>query len=87
METGELLRTLQGHSGWVQSVAISHDGQFIASGSNDKTIKIWSWETGKLLTTFTGHLGSVNSVAFSPDRLFLVSGSDDKTVKIWGCDS
>ncbi|MCL1475093.1 WD40 repeat domain-containing protein, partial [Argonema antarcticum] len=41
LATGNLIRTLSGHSGYVYSVAISPDGQTLVSGSNDKTIKIW----------------------------------------------
>lgn len=40
-ETGGLLKTLEGHTNFVNSVSISPDGNFIASASNDKTIKIW----------------------------------------------
>jgi WD40 repeat protein len=81
--SGELLRTLTGHSGEVKSVAISPDGQTLVSGSADKTIKIWRLDTGELLQTLTDHSGAVNSVALSPDGQLLASGSSDKTVKIW----
>ena len=75
--------TLTGHSNWVFSIAISPDGQTLASGSSDKTIKIWHLSTGKLLHTLTEHSEWVRSVVFSPDGQILVSGSDDKTIKIW----
>ncbi|MCL1475132.1 caspase family protein, partial [Argonema antarcticum] len=57
---------LMGHSGWVNSVSFSPDGQTIASGSFDKTIKLWSRD-GKELATLQGHSSEVNSVSFSPD--------------------
>jgi len=76
------LRTLTGHTGRVWSVAFSPDGQFLASGSGDKTVKIWRVSDGKEVRTLTGHTDLVLSVAFSPDGQFLASGSDDKTVKI-----
>ncbi|MBC6472345.1 MAG: WD40 repeat domain-containing protein [Hormoscilla sp. GM102CHS1] len=79
----QCLQTLRGHAGAVSSVAISPDGQTIASGSSDNNIKIWQLLTGSLLLTLTGHADAVLSVAFSPDGLYLASGSKDKTVNIW----
>ena len=83
--TGELLRTLSGHFGEVNSVTISSVGvgEILFSGSADKIIKIWELETGKILHTLTGHTDEVKSVAISPNREILVSGSADKTIKIW----
>lgn len=79
----KLLRTLVGHKGTVLSVAFDPTGQTLASGSSDKTVKIWDVATGKLLRTFVGHHERVQSVAFDPTGQILASGSDDKTVKIW----
>ncbi|KAK0627618.1 hypothetical protein B0T14DRAFT_139926 [Immersiella caudata] len=76
------LQTLEGHSGSVQSVTFSPDGQQLASGSY-KTIKIWDPTSGQCLQTLEGHSGSVQSVTFSPDGQQLASGSYDKTIKIW----
>ena len=59
----------------------------LASGSEDKTIKLWRVEDGSLVRTLTGHKagvwGIVNSVSFSPDGRLLASGSGDKTIKLW----
>lgn len=79
--TEKLVRTLTEHSGRVRSVAYSSDGQTLASGGDDNTIRIWNFQTGELLETL-GHLGPVNSVAFSPNGQTLVSGSDDTTIKV-----
>jgi WD40 repeat protein len=86
--TGELLRTLKGHSGTISSLAIDPFGHILASGSYDGTIKIWSLHTGQLLHTLDvrnrqGSPVEVLSIAFGGDGQTLISGSTDGTVKIW----
>jgi WD40 repeat protein len=71
------------HTDGVSSVAFSPDGSLLASGSRDRTIKLWRVADGSLVRTITGHTGEVNSVAFSPDGSLLASGSEDRTVKLW----
>ena len=78
------LKTLEGHSYGVLSVAYSPDGTKIISGSGDETVKIWDANTGECLKTLEGHSVWVFSVAYSPDGTKIVSGSLDNTVKIWG---
>ncbi|OQX25165.1 MAG: hypothetical protein BWK80_17015, partial [Desulfobacteraceae bacterium IS3] len=68
---------------YVNSVAYGPDGMLIASGSDDKTVRLWDAETGRELRTFIGHSSSVNSVSFSADGARIASGSDDVTVRVW----
>ncbi|WP_293061991.1 MULTISPECIES: hypothetical protein [unclassified Moorena] len=76
---------LKGHRDWVSSVSFSPDGQLIASGSRDKTIKLWR-KDGTLLKTLRGHRAGIHSVSFSQDGQIIASGSEDKTVKLWRKD-
>jgi WD40 repeat protein len=78
-----LANTLTGDANMIVSVAISPDGQTIASSGDDRTVKIWNITTGEEIATLKGHFRKVNAVAMSPDGKTLVSGSDDNTIKVW----
>ena len=79
-------RILTGHTKEVLSVCITPNGKLVASGSVDKTVKVWEARTGALKHTLDKHTGAVTSVALTPDGNTLVSGSQDKTVRIWDLD-
>ena len=81
--TGEELKTLNGHTGFVQSVAFSRDDAYIVSGSNDRSVRVWDASKGEELKTLYGHTDYVQSVAFSSDGTRIVSGSDDRSVRVW----
>ncbi|MBO3460830.1 serine/threonine protein kinase [Aetokthonos hydrillicola Thurmond2011] len=86
-ENWRCVHTLKDHSNMVHTVATSPNGQLVASGSNDSTIKLWQLDTGKLLRSlggwFSGHSSMVHTVTFSPDGQVLASGSWDDTIKLW----
>jgi len=70
------------HLASVWCVAFSGDGHLIASGSADRTVKVWDAATGLCLHTFRGHSNSVNIVTFSPDSRFCASASK-REILIW----
>jgi WD40 repeat protein len=78
-----LITTLTGHTGSVRVIALSVDGKYLISGSDDTTLKVWDWQTGVEVRTLTGHTGSVRVIALSVDGKYLISGSDDTTLKVW----
>ena len=86
-ETGKILKRFIGHTDDVWCVCFSPDGKYIASGSDDNTVKLWEVESGKEIRTLTGHTDDVESVSFSPDGKYIASGSDDNTVKLWEVES
>lgn len=74
---------LTGHQALVNQVLFSPNGQFFASASFDKSVKLWNARTGKFITSFRGHVGSVYQLAWSSDSRLLSSASKDGTVKLW----
>jgi WD40 repeat protein len=72
-----------GHTDLVRSVAFHPDGQMLASGSADQTIRLWDVESGACLHVLHGHTAPVRSVAFHPDGQMLASGSADQTIRLW----
>jgi len=76
--------TFTGHEGDVNSVAVSHDGQWIVSGSDDRGVRFWNPKSGTAQFTLdTGHKELVYSVDLSPAGNLLATGSDDREARIW----
>src|SRR5262249_8847430 len=65
--TGKLRQTLQGHALGIQAIAVSRDGQYLISGSVDRTARLWKLATGQPVGLPLQHQGAVRHVAFSPD--------------------
>ncbi|MDI1433284.1 WD40 repeat domain-containing protein [Polyangium sorediatum] len=76
-------RPLLGHTGPVEALAFSPDGKRLASGSRDKSVRIWDVAAGTEKFRLPGHSNTVTAVAFSPDGNLLASGSADKSARIW----
>jgi WD40 repeat protein len=81
--TGTHVYTYHGHSAFVNALAWSRDGKYIASGSSDYTVQVWDSTSGRHIYTYQGHSGSVEAVAWSPDGKRIVSGSSDGTAQEW----
>ena len=76
------LNILQDHTDSIWSVAWSPDGQMLATGSQDYTVKLWDRKTGACLKTLQGHTSWVRSVVWIGDGQ-VASGSADETIKLW----
>lgn len=83
MVTDKPVCRMHGHQQLVNHVSFSPDGKLIASGSFDKSVRVWDGLTGKFLVRLLGHVGSVYQLAWSADSRMVASASKDSTVKLW----
>jgi WD40 repeat protein len=85
-DTPFLYKILRGHKDSVKAVCFSPDGQFLATGSQDSTVKIWSTTTTRCLQTLEGHIGVVCAVTYTPDGKYLLTACDDNLVRLWSTE-
>jgi ribosome assembly protein 4 len=78
---------MTGHNQLVNHVMFSPNTMFIASGSFDKSVKLWNGHTGKFICNFFGHIACIYQISWSADSKFLLSACKDSTVKIWNIKS
>lgn len=77
------IAVLKGHTDLVYAIAFSPDGKQLATGSFDKSVRLWDAATGKELKSFNGHQNYVLGVAFSPDGQTIASSAEDNTARLW----
>ena len=71
------------HTGTIAGLALSPDGNTLATASMDHSIRLWDLRSGREPTVLHGHLTEVWSVAFSPDGRTLISGAKDGSINLW----
>lgn len=76
-----LSRTLRAHTDLVAALAFSPDGKQLATGSRDKTLRIWDLATGKVVRTIIAHEGPIASVAWHGNSI--ATASYDKTASVF----
>lgn len=85
----ELSAVISGHLGWVRSIAFDPSNEWFATGSADRTIKIWdlakccAGTEGGLKLTLTGHINAIRGLVVSPRHPYLFSAGEDNQVKCW----
>src|SRR5260370_25945022 len=78
--------TLKGHRAGVASLTFSPDGRMLASGSFDRTIRLWEVASGQARAILRGHTDKVLCVRFTSDGRGLASGAGDGTARVWKLD-
>jgi WD40 repeat protein len=87
VNTGLVIRKLEGHTDLVGTMAYLPDGKRIVSGSYDKTVRIWDVETGRQLLLLGSHQGQVWTVSSSPNGKLVASGGEDMRLVLWDAAS
>lgn len=84
---GQAAGSRDGHSNAIYSIDASTDGRRFATGSYDRTVRLWSVATGDLLSRLEGHQRGIRRVRFAPDGRLLASAGWDRKVRLWDVES
>jgi WD40 repeat protein/predicted ATPase len=82
-EPAVCVKTIHGHTDWVDALAFAPDTSALASASWDGTVKLWEVSSGHLQQTLSGHTDRVGRLAWSSDGRTLASGGRDHTIWLW----
>mmetsp|Transcript_17032 Transcript_17032/g.26580 ORF Transcript_17032/g.26580 Transcript_17032/m.26580 type:complete len:526 (-) Transcript_17032:96-1673(-) len=77
-------RQITGHKGDVNSICYNVAGNILASGGNDKLIRVWNVRNFQAQSTLSGPVQSVMCVKFSPNEEYILGTSNDHSIRIWG---
>lgn len=90
VENGKSLRTFQGYSSVVRSLAFTPDGSLLVHGDDAGMLRVWEVGkegSGRCVRAFQGHVGHIWSVIWSPDGKTFASSGDDQSIKLWEVSS
>ncbi len=87
MQTGQCIKTLQGHSKKVPALSFSPDGERLVSGGYDQKIKLWDTSNGRCIKTWEGKVNWLRTVVFSPDGHTLASGGIEPEISLWDIET
>ncbi|HKB03330.1 MAG TPA: serine/threonine-protein kinase [Gemmataceae bacterium] len=71
------------HQGFIEAIAASADGRFIATVGSDGFAHVWSIADQTKVATCQGHKGGLMAAVFTPDGDRLITGSEDETIRVW----
>lgn len=87
LETGELIRSYEEHSGAISSVEFAPSTDFFMTGSNDNTAILWAIDSNSPIMHFKGHTASITDVTISPDSRFIATASEDGSARLWNVET